>query len=205
MENFQNLVLSMTDDRWYILYSVVILLSIILFLISSRILLRAISIFFQKTSTELDDILIEKKVFHRLPLLIPLIFIYNFKNILSWPDIFDRALFSLIAIIFISFVNALLNALNEMHTRSSISQKFSIKSYVQVAKLLVGIFGFIIVIAILTGRSPVYFLSGLGALTAVLLLVFKDTILSLVSSVQISSNDLFKVGDWIEATQFGSD
>ena len=83
MENFQNLVLSMTDDRWYILYSVVILLSIILYLISSRILLRAISIFFQKTSTELDDILIEKKVFHRLPLLIPLIFIYNFKNILS--------------------------------------------------------------------------------------------------------------------------
>ena len=74
MENFQNLVLSMTDDRWYILYSVVILLSIILYLISSRILLRAISIFFQKTSTELDDILIEKKVFHRLPLLIPLIF-----------------------------------------------------------------------------------------------------------------------------------
>ena len=205
MENFQNLVLSMTDDRWYILYSVVILLSIILYLISSRILLRAISIFFQKTSTELDDILIEKKVFHRLPLLIPLIFIYNFKNILSWPDIFDRALFSLIAIIFISFINASLNALNEMHARSSISQKFSIKSYVQVAKLLVGIFGFIIVIAILTGRSPVYFLSGLGALTAVLLLVFKDTILSLVSSVQISSNDLFKVGDWIEAPQFGAD
>ena len=205
MQNFQNLVLSMTDDRWYILYSVVILFSIILYLISSRILLRAISIFFQKTSTELDDILIEKKVFNRLPLLIPLIFIYNFKNILSWPDIFDRVLFSLIAIIFISFVNALLNALNEMHARSSISEKFSIKSYVQVAKLLVGIFGFIIVIAILTGRSPIYFLSGLGALTAVLLLVFKDTILSLVSSVQISSNDLFKVGDWIEAPQFGAD
>ena len=55
------------------------------------------------------------------------------------------------------------------------------------------------------GKSPIYFLSGLGALTAVLILVFKDTILSLVSSVQISSNDLFKVGDWIEAPQFGAD
>ena len=92
-----------------------------------------------------------------------------------------------------------------MHLRSSFSKKISIKSYIQVAKLLVNIFGFIVVIAILTGRSPVYFLSGLGALTAVLLLVFKDTILSLVSSVQISSNDLFKVGDWIEAPQFGAD
>ena len=92
-----------------------------------------------------------------------------------------------------------------MHLRSSFSKKISIKSYIQVAKLIVNIFGFIVVIAILTGRSPVYFLSGLGALTAVLLIVFKDTILSLVSSVQISSNDLFKVGDWIEAPQFGAD
>lgn len=205
MQSIQNLILSITDDRWYILYAVVIIFSALLYLISSRVILRAISMFFQKTSTEFDDVLIEKKVFNRLPLLIPLIFIYNFKNILAWPDIFDRVLFSMIAVIFISFLNAFLNALNQMHAKSSFSQKFSIKSYVQVAKLLVGIFGFIIVIALLTGRSPVYFLSGIGALTAVLLLVFKDTILSLVSSVQISSNDLFKVGDWIEAPQFGAD
>ena len=205
MQIIQNLILSITDDRWYILYAVVIIFSALLYLISSRVILRAISMFFQKTSTEFDDVLIEKKVFNRLPLLIPLIFFYNFKNILLWPDIFDRVLFSMIAVIFISFLNAFLNALNQMHVKSSFSQKFSIKSYVQVAKLLVGIFGFIIVIAILTGRSPVYFLSGIGALTAVLLLVFKDTILSLVSSVQISSNDLFKVGDWIEAPQFGAD
>ena len=205
MQSIQNLLLSITDDRWYILYVLVITFSAFLYLISSRIILRAISMFFQKTSTEFDDVLLEKKVFNRLPLLIPLIFIYNFKNILSWPDIFDRVLFSIIAFIFISFLNAFLNALNQMHVKSSFSQKFSIKSYVQVAKLLVGIFGFIIIVAILTGRSPVYFLSGIGALTAVLLLVFKDTILSLVSSVQISSNDLFRVGDWIEAPQFGAD
>jgi len=205
MQSIQSLLLSITDDRWYILYAVVIIFSAFLYLISSRIILRAISMFFKKTSTEFDDVLLEKKVFNRLPLLIPLIFIYNFKNILSWPEFFDRALFSMIAVIFISFLNAFLNALNQMHAKSSFSQKFSIKSYVQVAKLLVVIFGFIIIIAILTGRSPVYFLSGIGALTAVLLLVFKDTILSLVSSVQISSNDLFKVGDWIEAPQFGAD
>jgi len=205
MKTIQNLVLLITDERWYILYSVVLVLSAILYLVSSRVILRGISVFFQKTSTQFDDILLEKKVFNRLPLMIPLIFIYNFKNILSLPDIFDRVLFSIIAVILISFLNAFLNAVNEMHSKSSFSKKFTIKSYVQVAKLLVGIFGFIIVIAILTGRSPVYFLSGLGALTAVLLLVFKDTILSLVSSIQISSNDLFKVGDWIEAPQFGAD
>ena len=57
----------------------------------------------------------------------------------------------------------------------------------------------------MSGNSPFYLLSGIGALTAVLMLIFKDTILSLVSSIQISSNDLFKVGDWVEAPQFGAD
>ena len=71
--------------------------------------------------------------------------------------------------------------------------------------MILNILGLIIFVAILIGRSPVYLLSGIGALTAVLLLVFKDTILSLVSSVQITSNDLFKIGDWVEAPQFGAD
>ena len=85
------------------------------------------------------------------------------------------------------------------------SEKFNIKSYTQVFKLVVNSAGIVILAALLAGKSPIYFLSGLGALTAVLILVFKDTILSLVSSVQISSNDLFKIGDWIEAPQFGAD
>ena len=79
------------------------------------------------------------------------------------------------------------------------------KSYLQVLKLIVNLFGIIIFVAVLSGNSPFYLLSGIGALTAVLMLIFKDTILSLVSSIQISSNDLFKVGDWVEAPQFGAD
>ena len=117
----------------------------------------------------------------------------------------DRVILSTIALIFLYSLNALINALNEMFKLTDLSKKFSIKSYTQIGKLLINIFGIIVVIAVLTGNSPVYLLSGLGALTAVLILVFKDTILSLVSSVQISSNDLFKVGDWVEAPQFGAD
>ena len=84
-------------------------------------------------------------------------------------------------------------------------EKLNIKSYIQLTKLFINVVGVIIITAIIAGKSPVYFLSGLGALTAVLILVFKDTILSLVSSIQITSNNLFKVGDWIEAPQFGAD
>ena len=90
MVNLKNQILAIADEKGYVLYVLVASLSLILYLISSRVILRAISVFFQKTSTQFDDILLEKKVFSRLPLLIPLIFIYNFKSLITWPDIFDR-------------------------------------------------------------------------------------------------------------------
>ena len=102
-------------------------------------------------------------------------------------------------------INSLLNAFNEIYNQSKYSDKINIKSYFQIFTLVINLFGLIIVVSILSGQSPFYLLSGLGALTAVLMLVFKDTILSFVSSIQISSNDLFKVGDWVEAPQFGAD
>jgi len=167
--------------------------------------LKLITHFFKKTSTDLDDILVEKGVLNRLSYLVPLIFIYNLKDLLNIYSVLDRILVSIIALIFISSLNAFVNALGDIYSRSKYSNRFNIKSYLQVIKLFINIFGIIVVIALLTGKSPIYFLSGLGALTAVLMLIFKDTILSLVSSIQISSNDLFKIGDWVEAPQFGAD
>tara|TARA_X000001036_G_scaffold240605_1_gene224400 strand:- start:1692 stop:2627 length:936 start_codon:yes stop_codon:yes gene_type:complete len=114
-------------------------------------------------------------------------------------------LLALIAFIVITSVNAFLSAASEIYSKSRYAGRLNIKSYLQVLKLIVNLFGIIIIIATLSGKSPVYLLSGIGALTAVLMLIFKDTILSLVSSIQISSNDLFKVGDWVEAPHFGAD
>ena len=205
MQKLLNYILSISNDQLYIIYFIVIIISFLLYLVTRYIILKSISKIFKKTSTNLDDILIEKGVLNRLSYFIPLIFIYNLKDLLAVYDIVDRVLVSLIALILISSINAFINALNDIYSKSQYSNRFNIKSYIQIVKLFVNIFGIIIIIALLTGKSPVYFLSGLGALTAVLMLVFKDTILSLVSSVQISSNDLFKIGDWVEAPQFGAD
>ena len=201
----QNYILSISNEKLYIIHLIVIAISILLYLITRYIILKSISRVFKKTSTDLDDVLIEKGVLNRLSYFIPLIFIYNLKDLLAVYDIVDRILISLIALILISTINAFINALNDIYYKSQYSDRFNIKSYIQILKLFVNIFGIITIIALLTGKSPVYFLSGLGALTAVLMLVFKDTILSLVSSIQISSNDLFKIGDWVEAPQFGAD
>lgn len=83
-------------------------------------------------------------------------------------------------------------------------QRRSIKSYVQLAQLLLFIIGAVVIIASLIDRSPLIVLSGMGAMSAVLLLVFKDTLLSFVAGVQITSNDLVRMGDWIEMPQAGA-
>ena len=205
MQDFQEFTKSILSGQWYTSYLLIGMLCLVAYFITSRILLRTVSHLFKKTSTKFDDILIEERVFSKLPFLVPLVILYNSKDLLYWNNLLDRVILSTIALIFLYSLNALINALNEMFKLTELSKKFSIKSYTQIGKLLINIFGIIVVIAVLTGNSPVYLLSGLGALTAVLILVFKDTILSLVSSVQISSNDLFKVGDWVEAPQFGAD
>ena len=201
LEYFQN---TKQEDQ-LVIYPLILFVSYIFYLITKRIILNAISKLFNKTSTKIDDALLERKVFNKLPYLIPLIFIYSFRDMLPWIKTLDRFIISLIALIILLSLNSLINALNDVYLRSRFSEKLNIKSYLQILKLIVNMLGAIIIIAFLAGKSPVYFLSGIGALTAVLILVFKDTILSLVSSIQISSNKLFKVGDWIEAPQFGAD
>ena len=189
----------------YVTSLLAILFAYILFLITNQIILKSIAKIFRRTSTKFDDVLLEQKVFNKLPYLIPLIFLYSLRDVVPFFQSVDRFIIALIALIILISLNALINAFNDVYKKSRFSEKLNIKSYTQVVKLIINSVGIIIISAFLAGKSPIYFLSGLGALTAVLILVFKDTILSLVSSVQISSNDLFKIGDWIEAPQFRAD
>ena len=102
----------------------------------------------------------------------------------------------------------LLNAMNDAHDRNAerkANPTHSIKSYVQLGKLLICSFAAVLIVATLLDRSPLLLLSGLGAMSAVLMLVFKDTILSFVAGVQLSGNDMLRVGDWIEMPQVGAD
>ena len=195
-----------SPDNSIVVLGIFLVVCIASYLITNKILIRLISKLFKKTSTKLDDILIEKGFLNRLSNLIPLIIFYNlFNHIYGDYLIVNRLALALIAIVVILSFNSLLNAFNEIYNQSKYSDKINIKSYFQIIRLVLNLFGLIIIVSIFTGQSPFYLLSGIGALTAVLMLVFKDTILSFVSSIQISSNDLFKVGDWVEAPQFGAD
>ena len=190
----------------YLLLVLIIFLGILSYTFSRYLLLNWIFKIFRKTSNSFDDILIKTGFFDRLSYAIPIVIVYVFMDYSSdYPPILYRTVLSLIILAVISSVNAFINSVNEFYSNSNLSKRLSIKSYLQVVKLIINILGIIIFIASLIGKSPVYLLSGIGALTAVLMLIFKDTILSFISSVQITSNDLFKVGDWVEAPQFNAD
>ena len=185
---------------------VLAVISLLVFYITEKIILTLLTRMFRKTSTDLDDILVNRNVFNRLAYLVPALIFYNFAYAApQFTVIIQRASLSLMALSGLLVINAFLSALSDIYEKTKYSERMHIKSYIQITKLIVNILGVVVIVAILIDKNVVWLLSGLGAMTAVLLLIFKDTILSLVASLQISSNDLFKIGDWIEAPQFGAD
>ena len=164
-----------------------------------------------KTSTYLDDLFLDKKFLNRFSYVIVFV-VFNFLQSaeqfnLSFfeSEIFTRLLDALFSLAIGLTVLELLTVLNKLsETIDSLKNK-PIKGYVQIVKIIVTSFIAIIIFAIITGQSVAYYISGLGALTAVLLLIFQDTILSFVASVQIGQNDIIKIGDWIEVPEFGAD
>ena len=185
---------------------VLAVISLLTFYITEKIILTLLTRMFRKTSTDLDDILVNRNVFNRLAYLVPALIFYNFAYAApQFTVIIQRASLSLMALSGLLVINAFLSALSDIYEKTKYSERMHIKSYIQITKLIVNILGVVVIVAILIDKNVAWLLSGLGAMTAVLLLIFKDTILSLVASLQISSNDLFKIGDWIEAPQFGAD
>ena len=152
----------------------------------------------------------EHKVFHRLAQLTPSLMVQFGRNLV--PDMSDngRHFLGNLALAITIFVltrviSALLDAMLDIYSRTNYAKTRPIKGYVQLTKILLYVFSAIIIVATLIDRSPMLLLSGLGAMSAVILLVYKDTLLSFVASVQLTSNDLLRVGDWIEMPQVGAD
>ena len=182
------------------------ILSLVAFWITEKIIIKLLTKMLQKTSTQMDDILIKHNVFKRLTYVVPALIFYNFAYAApQFTNMIQRASLVLMAISGLMVINSFLNALNDIYKKTKYHERLDINSYLQITKLIINILGSVVIVGIIINKDTTLLLSGLGAMTAVVMLIFKDTILSLVASVQISSNDLFKVGDWVEAPQFGAD
>ncbi|NQU06414.1 MAG: mechanosensitive ion channel [Calditrichaeota bacterium] len=184
----------------------VLALSVLHYFIIKKILLKLVKKLVEKSKVELDDILYRNKVFHRIALLVPVFIIYSFANVfLGFEGLVSRLSTALIVWIMTLIVTASLNSFGEFAQRGKLKGYAGLKSYVQIASIILYILGIVVIISVLVGRSPLILLSGIGAMTAVMLFVFKDTILSFLASLQISSFDLVRVGDWIEVPKYGAD
>jgi len=188
--------------------------------VASRILHRVISGVTSRTRSTWDDRLIERGVFRRLARVVPAVVAYLGIGpaleaggaaptvgmpLLAWTFV-RRVAAAYIAFAVVRAFQAFLDAVNDIYNESYAEAKSRpIKGYLQVATLVAHIAAAVVIVAVLAGRSPVVFLSGLGALAAVLMLVFRDTILSLVASIQIASNDMVRIGDWVSVPQAGCD
>ena len=171
-----------------------------------KIVLGIIKKTVSRTKNQWDDKLFKHRVFEKLITLIPAIIIYNFSHLfLSAEDLIKRIIISLIILLFVFLINSLTNAANDIYSTFSFSKDKPIKGYLQIFKLVVFLTAFLIIVSVMMDKSPVLLLSGIGAVTAILLLIFKDTILSLVASVQIRTNELIKIGDWITMPKFDAD
>lgn len=153
--------------------------------------------------------LYSRRVFRNISYAVPLLVIMSNIGLLPIDarigDFLTRLFLSAGMVFLFMALNGVLSAWQDVYALSTRAQTRSIKGYLELGKIVVWAICLILVISILVNRSPLLMLSGLGALSAVLLLVFKDTLLSLVASTQMTSNDMLRIGDWIEMPQAGAD
>ena len=188
----------------------VLLLGVSVYLVCRYLVFPLISKLANKTKTILDDVLLDKKFLNRVSLVIVFSSLKSYVDAVNSIPFIDRV-FSEILInsflaIFIGLsISELLTIINKISTHYDSLKNKPIKGYIQIVKIIVNAFIVIIIFAIATGQPVAYYISGLGAITAILLLVFQDTILSFVASVQIGQNDIINLNDWIEVPEYGAD
>lgn len=188
-------------------------LSILLFLVdffARKIILRVVHRVSQQTETEIDDILVREKVFDALAHVLPAIAIGALAPFVfaDFPKLIGPIITlsnTIVVFIVMMVIRAFLNAMKVFLSNYKHFKDKPIASYTQLANLINYIVGGIIIFSLLFDRSPLYFISALGAASAILLLIFKDTLLGFVASIQMSTNDIVRIGDWVTMDKYGAD
>ncbi len=189
---------------------VIILLAYFSGIITRKLLLTSIKRIAKKTATLWDDILIEKKVFHHLSHLAPAIILYIsagfvFKDFEKTAAIIQEGLSIYMVMLSAIIIDSGLRSANAIYLTLPASKDRPIKGYIQVGQIIVYSFGVILILSIIMGEKPTTLLAGIGAMAAVLILVFRDTILGFVASIQLSANNMLRIGDWITMNKYGAD
>lgn len=196
---------------WTIALLIVAAAALVAHVVAKRLLLRVIKHFVKRTKTAWDDMLLKHNVFGRFAHLAPALVVYLLAPFLwlTYSPVLcltlQRVAMVYMAAVGLLTLDAFLNAVVDIYGTFEIARQRPIRGFVQAAKIILYLVAAITVISILLGKSPGLILGGLGAMTAVLMLIFKDSILGFVAGIQLSANRLLHIGDWIEMPKYGAD
>ncbi len=171
---------------------------------TKKIILSTLIRIAKKSKTEWDDYLIERKVFHKFAHFAPAIVVYYLIPLaledisIGYIHVIQTITTCYMILVGLFTLSAVLDAAHDVYQTLPISKERAIKGYLQIAKIISYFFGGIVILALLIGKDPGGIVVGLGASAAILMFIFKDTILGFVASIQLSANNMVRIGDWIE-------
>jgi len=183
-----------------------LLLSFIIGRMMRFFLERVVRRLVEQSRTRWDDALLQHGVINRASRIVPILVLYLgaglFPSITGW---LDKVLLGVMIIALAHTLDAFLNAVNAVYSDYDVARERPIKGYIQVAQIVVYAVAVILAVSTLLDQPPLALLGGLSAMSAVLLLIFRDTLLGFVGGIQLSMNDMVRIGDWIEMPQYGAD
>ena len=194
-------------DRWVVL-GFIVAIAFVSDFVCRQLLLRVVKRIVARTKATWDDILFEDRVLRRLCHIVPPVLIYFLLPLAFPPEsgmvafVLKLLLIYVIAVV-LRFVNAFLKALHDVADQKEDLQGKPLKGLMQTGQVIAFFVCIILIISILIDKSPARLLAGLGASAAILMLVFKDSIMGLVSGIQLTANDMLHVGDWISMSKYG--
>ena len=217
LELLQNWLLSYGLGEYLVFYLArgvavagVLALSLIANFVAKRYIVSALTYVISKSKTKWDDAVVRQRALNRLAHLAPALVIYvltpvALEGLDAVINVVRGGVLIYMIIIMMLVLDSLLNTVEDIYQNFRASKEIPIKGFIQVLKLLVYFLATIFIISILLDKTPVYLLSGIGALAAVMMLVFRDSILGFVAGIQLAANKMVAVGDWIEMPKYGAD
>lgn len=190
----------------FVMISLMFVLIVLSKLLTDLVVVSLIHRFLEKTKNKWDDFFVNRKVFRRLGHLVPIFFIYLFSSYFAeYQSIIFKLVNVYIVVMVVAVIYGVINAFHDIYNTRKFSKDKPIKGFIQLLKVIIAIVATIIIISNLVGKSPVLILSGLGAISAILIIVFKDSLLGLVAGIQLTANDMVRIGDWIEMPKYNAD
>lgn len=189
--------------------SITILSVLFIYLLFKNTIMKVLKKIIERSEHELIVSLSKSHLLRNISIMIPFVFLYALKDTFlnkTVSTIYEKGIFTTLVIIFVMFIFSIFNVLTELlETSEKVNERMPVRPFFQIMKVILFLIAIIVLISNFVDKSPVYILSAVGAASAVLMFIFKDTLQSVIASFMVTLHKSVKVGDWIEVPKYAVD